>query len=75
MAKNQTYKAFTARPNRVLDLSGELLDAAPVMSQLVSEVQGISAYATFVTRNDTALGPELSQVTVTHPEWRVAEQA
>ena len=67
MAKNQTYKAFTARPNRVLDLSGELLDAAPVMSQLVSEVQGISAYATFVTRNDTALGPELSQVTVTHP--------
>ena len=67
LAKNQTYKAFTARPTHVMDLSGELLEATPVMSQLVSEIRGISAYATFVTRNDTALGTELSQVTTTQP--------
>lgn len=67
LAKNRTYKAFTARPTHVMDLSGELLEATPVMSQLVSEIRGISAYATFVTRNDTALGTELSQVTTTQP--------
>ena len=67
MSKNRTYKAFIVRPSHVLDLNGELLEASPVMSQLVSEVQGISAYATYVVRNDTALGSELSQVTATQP--------
>ena len=43
---NQTYKAFVARPSHILDLNGELLDSASVMSQLTSEVQGISSYAT-----------------------------
>lgn len=67
MAKNQTYKAFTARPSHVLDLNGELLDSAPVLVQLVSEVQGISGYATFVVRNDMKLGSELSQVGAVQP--------
>ena len=67
MAKNQTYKAFTARPSHVLDLNGELLDSAPVLDQLVSEIQGISGYATFVVRNDTMLGSDLEQVTATQP--------
>lgn len=43
---NQTYKAFVARPSHILDLNGELLDSAPVLSKLASEVQGISSYAT-----------------------------
>lgn len=67
MAKNRTYKAFVARPSHVLDLDGELLDSSPVLGKLTSEIQGISAYATYVVRNDTALGSKLSQVTVTQP--------
>lgn len=67
MAKNQTYKAFTARPSHVLDLNGELLDSSPVLARLVSEVRDISTYATFVVRNDTMLGDELSQVTAIQP--------
>lgn len=67
MAKNQTYRAFTARPSHVLDLNGELLDSAPVLARLVSEIRGISGYATFVVRNDMSLGDELSQVTATQP--------
>lgn len=67
MAKNRTYKAFVARPSHVLDLDGELLDSSPVLGKLASEIQGISAYATYVVRNDTALGSELDQVTVTQP--------
>ena len=67
MAKNQTYRAFTARPSHVLDLSGELLDSATVMAGLASEVRDISAYATFVVRNDEALGGELARVTATAP--------
>ena len=67
MAKNQTYKAFTARPTHVLDLNGELLDSSTTLAQLVSEVQGISTYATFVVRNDMMLGDELSQVTAIQP--------
>ena len=55
MAKNQTYRAFVARPSYILDLNGELLEAAPIMAQLASEVQDISAYATYVVRNDTQL--------------------
>lgn len=64
---NQTYKAFSAYPSHVLDLNGELLDSASVMSQLTSEVQGISSYATYTVRNDTELGAGLTQATATAP--------
>ena len=67
LAKNQTYKAFIARPSHVLDLDGELLDSSTVLAQLASEVQGISAYATYVVRNDTMLGSDLERVTATTP--------
>ena len=67
MAKNQTYKAFAARPSHVLDLNGELLDGTHVLASLASEVRDISAYATYVVRNDEALGGELARVTVTQP--------
>ena len=63
MAKNQTYKAFTARPTHVMDLNGELLDSATILSQLVTEVRGISAYATFIARNDTELEDGLARAT------------
>ena len=61
MAKNQTYKAFTVRPSHILDLNGELLDSASIMSQLAAEVRDISAYATYVVRNDVTLGERLVQ--------------
>ena len=67
MAKNQTYKAFIARPAHVLDLNGELLDSARVLVSLASEVRDISAYATFVVRNDVELGDELARVAATQP--------
>ena len=67
MAKNQTYRAFTARPSCVLDLNGEALDAAPVMAELTAEVRGISAYATYVVRNDMKLGSALAGVTASAP--------
>ena len=67
MAKNQAYKAFAVRPSRVLDLNGEVLDAAPVMAELTSEVRGISGYATYVVRNDMKLGSELANVNVVQP--------
>ena len=67
LAKNQTYRAFTARPTHVLDLNGELLDSAPVLAGLASEVRDISAYATFVVRNDVELGDELARVAATQP--------
>ena len=67
MAKNQTYRAFAVRPSHVLDLSGELLDSATVMAGLASEVRDISAYATYVVRNDEALGGELARVAATQP--------
>ena len=67
MAKNQTYKAFAAHPSHVLDLNGELLDTELVMSQLVSEVRGVSAYATYVVRNDVKLGSALANVDVVQP--------
>ena len=60
MAKNRTYKAFVARPSHVLDLNGEVLEAAPIMAEFTSEIQGISAYATYVVRNDTALESQLA---------------
>lgn len=68
MAKNLTYKAFRAtHPSCVLDLNGELLDSAPVMAELATEIQGISAYATYVVRNDEALESELAHVKATVP--------
>lgn len=67
MAKNQTYRAFVARPSHVLDLNGELLDSALVLAGLASEVRDISAYATYVVRNDEALGDELARITATAP--------
>ena len=67
MAKNQTYKAFIARPSYVLGLDGELLDGAPVLESLASEVHDISTYATYVVRNDGTLGNELALVTATAP--------
>ena len=67
MAKNQTYKAFVARPTHILDLNGELLDGAHVLASLASEVRDISAYATYVVRNDVELGDELARVTATTP--------
>ena len=67
MAKNQTYRAFAARPSHVLDLNGELLDSASVLAGLASEVRDISAYATYVVRNDEAFGGELARVTASAP--------
>ena len=67
MAKSQTYKAFTARPTYILNLDGEVLDSAPIMSQLASEVCGISAYATYVVRNDTVLGEQLAKAGAVQP--------
>ena len=67
MAKNQTYRAFAARPSHILDLNGELLDSAPVLASLVSEIRDVSAYAAYVVRNDVELGSELACVTATAP--------
>ena len=67
MARNQTYRAFVARPTHVLDLNGELLDSAPIMSQLASEIHGISSYATYVTRNDTRLEGGLATAGAVQP--------
>ena len=67
MAKNQTFRAFVARPSYVLGVDGELLDSAPILGQLVSEIRDISAYATYVVRNDNSLGPELARTTATSP--------
>ena len=67
MAKNQTFRAFVARPSYVLGVDGELLDSAPVLVGLASEVRDVSAYATYVVRNDEALGGELARVAATQP--------
>ena len=67
MAKNQTYRAFAARPTHVLDLNGELLDGTRVLASLASEVRDVSGYATFVVRNDDVLGDELARVTAAQP--------
>jgi hypothetical protein len=67
LARNQTYRAFVARPSCVLNLNGELLDSATILSQLASEVRGISSYATYVVRNDTKLAADLVQVTAVQP--------
>ena len=67
MAKSQTYRAFVARPTHILNLDGELLDSAPIMAQLTSEVRGISSYATYVTRNDTQLEAGLATAGTVQP--------
>lgn len=67
MAKNQTYRVFVARPTHILNLDDELLDSAPVMSQLASEIRGISAYSTYVVRNDTQLEDGLVAVGAVQP--------
>ena len=67
MAKNQTYRAFVAHPTHILNLDDELLDSAPIMAELVSEIRGISAYATYVTRNDTQLEAGLAQAGTVQP--------
>ena len=86
MAKNQTYKAFSVRPSHILDLNGVLLDSATILSQLTVEVRGISAYATFVARNDTELEDGLVRATavqaatagrqagITMPEFLAADK-
>ena len=67
LAKNQTYRAFAARPTHVLDLNGELLDSARVLASLASEVRDISSYATYLVRNDEGLGSELARVAAAQP--------
>ena len=67
MGRNQTYRAFVAYQTYILNLNGEVLDSVPILAQLATEVRGISAYATYVVRNDEALGAELDQVTATRP--------
>ena len=67
MTKNQTYKAFSVCPSHVMDLNGVLLDAHPIIAQLVVEVRAISAYATYVARNDTELGTRLAQAGAVQP--------
>ena len=67
LAKNKTYRAFVARPTHVLNLDGEVLDSAPVMAELASEVRGISAYAAYVARNDTQLEAGLGQAGTVQP--------
>ena len=67
MAKNKTYKAFVVRPSHVLDLDGEVLDSTTVLGKLASEVQGISACATFIVRNDIKLGAGLAQAGAVQP--------
>ena len=67
MAKNQTYKAFSVRPSHVMDLNGALLETAPIMAELATEVRGISGYATYVVRNDTKLAEKLAQVGAVPP--------
>ena len=67
MARNQTYRAFVARPTHIRDLNGELLDSVPIMSQLAAEIRGISSYATYVTRNDTQLEVGLAMAGTVQP--------
>lgn len=67
LAKNKTYRAFVARPTHVLNLDGEVLDSAPVMAELASEIRGISAYATYVARNDIKLEDGLAQAGTVQP--------
>ena len=56
-----------ARPTVIVGLGGELLNAAPIMSQLASEVRDVSGYATYVVRNDAVLGEKLADIAVSVP--------
>ena len=67
MAKNRTYRSFVARPSHVLNMDGELLDSESILGHLASEVRDVSAYATYVVRNDEALGDELARATAISP--------
>ena len=67
LAKNRTYRSFVARPSHVLNMDGELLDSESILGHLASEVRDVSAYATFVVRNDVELGGELARVAATQP--------
>ena len=67
MAKNQTYKAFSVHPSCVMDLNGVLLDSGTILPLLAAEVRSISAYATYVARNDTELGTRLAQAGAVQP--------
>ena len=67
MAKNQTYRAFASRPSHVLNMDGELFDSGSILGHLASEVRDISSYATYVVRNDGALGDELARATAISP--------
>ena len=75
LAKNQTYRAFVARPSHVLDLNGEILDGAPVLASLASEIRDISAYATYVVRNDEALGGSCLVLPPSNQRRRAARRA
>jgi transposase len=69
-----------------MDLNGVLLESAPILSQLATEVRGISAYATFIARNDTELEDGLARATavqaasagrqagITMPEFLAADK-
>ena len=51
----------------IVGLGGELLNAAPIMSRLASEVRDVSSYATYVVRNDAVLGEKLAEIAVSVP--------
>ena len=67
MTQNQTHKAFPCTPPHVLDLSNESLDGAAVTPGLAPEIRDTSSYATYIARNDEALGSELARVTAAQP--------
>jgi hypothetical protein len=48
-------------------MDGELLDSESILGHLASEVRDISSYATYVVRNDEALGDELARATAISP--------
>ena len=67
MAKSRTYRAFSSRPSFVLGIGGELQENATILDCLASEIRDVSAYATYVVRNDAALGDELAHITAAQP--------
>lgn len=48
-------------------MGGELQENATILGCLASEIRDVSAYATYVVRNDAALGDELSRITAAQP--------
>ena len=51
----------------IVSLGGELLNTASIMSRLASEIRDVSSYATYVVRNDTALGEKLADIAASVP--------